>query len=296
MLPQSFRRVERIWLVAFAVIFAVQSTMMIRHQKGLYSQSQWMVPLPAEIFAVASPNNPGGNIAFTAMTIDGWISASQATSSSPRTSGHDRISQFSSADTAWIEVARANSNIYVENHARLSAAPLVRNAEQPIATVGGQRLAFLRRNKGRGSLWTVASSGIEVRVVPESFDVLEMTFAPNGQLIFAASPNSVPALFSIDGNGLVTPMGITHARFPSVSSDGNLLAYSRRSNGVWNLWIRNLRTREERRITSADCNDLSPTWEPNSRTLDYTSDCGRGLWLTALYRRDVASLAFPIER
>ena len=39
---------------------------------------------------------------------------------------------------------------------------------------------------------------------------------------------------------------------------------------------------EARRLTSADCNNISPAWRPDSRTLVYATDCARGVGLTTL--------------
>ena len=75
------------------------------------------------------------------------------------------------------------------------------------------------------------------------------------------------------------------SRYPSVSPDGRWLAYSRQSGGVWILWLRDLRSEQDMRVTSADCNDIFPSWEADSKTLVFASDCERAaLGLTALYR------------
>jgi Tol biopolymer transport system component len=60
-----------------------------------------------------------------------------------------------------------------------------------------------------------------------------------------------------------------------------------RSDGVWNLWLRRMNSVDDRRITHAKCNDVSPSWESDSRTLLLASDCGCALGLTALYRQRV---------
>jgi hypothetical protein len=40
-----------------------------------------------------------------------------------------------------------------------------------------------------------------------------------------------------------------------------------RSDGVWNLWLRRMNSVDDKRITHAKCNDVSPSWESDSRTL-----------------------------
>jgi Glycosyltransferase family 87/WD40-like Beta Propeller Repeat len=287
--PRRIPRLNLKWALAFALMFVLQVMLMIRHQSGLYDSYAWRLPTSPKLFAIASLSNSWGPIAFTAMTNEGWISATRTPAGFVRLSpaAEDRLSQFSIEEKSWVEEAGSISQVYVDTASAPSNKPVINNAEQPVATRDGQRLAFLRRANGRASLWTLSRSGEEMRVVPEIFDVLEMSFAPDGGLIFAASPDGTPALFSVRENGAITPVGLSNARFPSVSPDGNWLAYSQRKNGVWNLWVRDLHTHLDRRITHAQCNDLFPTWEPDSRALDYASDCGRGLWLTALHRRTV---------
>ncbi len=68
-----------------------------------------------------------------------------------------------------------------------------------------------------------------------------------------------------------------------MSPDGRWLAYAEREHGNWQLWILALAGGgERRRLTNADCNTISPAWRPDSKTLIYASDCGRGFTLTAL--------------
>ena len=71
-------------------------------------------------------------------------------------------------------------------------------------------------------------------------------------------------------------------RNPAVSPDGRWLAYAARERGNWQLWLRSLDWGESRRLTSADCNSISPAWRPDSRSLVYATDCARGVALTAL--------------
>jgi len=67
-----------------------------------------------------------------------------------------------------------------------------------------------------------------------------------------------------------------------VSPDGRWLAYAELDHGNWQLWLLALPGGERRRLTNADCNAISPAWRPDSKTLIYATDCGRGVALTAL--------------
>jgi Tol biopolymer transport system component len=65
------------------------------------------------------------------------------------------------------------------------------------------------------------------------------------------------------------------------------MAFSRLENGSWNLWLRDQETGKIQRVANEPCNQIEPSWEPDSKTLVYATDCGRSLWLTAIARRRV---------
>ena len=91
----------------------------------------------------------------------------------------------------------------------------------------------------------------------------------------------------MDQAGSIRSLGVYDASYPSVSPDGHWLAYSQLQGGNWNLWLRNLGDGETLRLTHAACNNIEPVWTADSQTLVYASDCGRGLWFTALCRRRI---------
>jgi len=128
---------------------------------------------------------------------------------------------------------------------------------------------------------------IDAPLTPTNLNVFEMAFLPTGTLVFSAVSDGPPQLFITDHSGNIRSLGINESRFPSGSPDGHWLAYSQLSSGNWNLWLHSLDTGKERRLTHAACNDIEPTWTADSRTLIYASDCGRALWLTALYKRRI---------
>jgi len=83
------------------------------------------------------------------------------------------------------------------------------------------------------------------------------------------------------------PLALGESRYPALSPDGQWMAYSHFDHGAWNLWLRNERTGATRRIANVPCNQIQPAWEPDSKTLLYSTDCGRSLWFTAIARRKV---------
>lgn len=57
--------------------------------------------------------------------------------------------------------------------------------------------------------------------------------------------------------------------FPSFSSDGKRLAFTREAGGHRQLFTRDLASGEDKQITKDDFDHIQPTWSPNGRTLLY---------------------------
>jgi hypothetical protein len=87
---------------------------------------------------------------------------------------------------------------------------------------------------------------------------------------------------------------LTAASFPSaedekmnssvVSPDGKWIAFTPRDAGPNRVWLRKLPNGPMQQLTGGNCNSQSPAWDFDSRTIYFTSDCGRGMGLPALYR------------
>ena len=201
--------------------------------------------------------------------------------------GLDQLAFTTNNNATWIES--------VDSESRLSEsgreAPVIHNAESPALAFDGQRIAYLRPLRGRGGLVVKSLTETdqeESALTPDWMNVEEATFAPDGSLIVAAiAGDHGSALFRIVPGRLPQPLLVGEARYPAVSADGQWLAYSRMQSGVWNLHLLGLRTGVSERIATVACNQIQPSWEADSKTLLYASDCGRALWLTAICRRKV---------
>jgi len=168
------------------------------------------------------------------------------------------------------------------------------DAEKPAISQDRRWLAFIRESGGRGRLWVRnlrpdggdRSTRLEWQLSPPDLDVLDMAFLTTDGIIFSARRRGRPTLFTTDPyvRGVSPEMPLKPRRFPAASPDGRWLAFSQLELSNWQLWIRDLRTHEERRLTDSDCNSVASAWYQDSKTLVYATDCGRGFGLTALCR------------
>jgi hypothetical protein len=196
----------------------------------------------------------------------------------------------------WVEVAGAGGSRIVrfpKDAAELSVAALpteIEDAGTPTVSPDGNWLAFIRPirwKRGRGQLWLRdRGAGVDRPMTDDEWDVLDVGAFPDGRAVFAGRRrNAEPDLFVI-GGGIHAPEPLEvsegPARYPAVSPDGRWVAYAAREGGNWQLWVAALEGAERRRLTSADCNGISPAWRPDSKRLVYATDCGRGLRVTAL--------------
>ena len=155
----------------------------------------------------------------------------------------------------------------------------------------GSGLAFLRDDHGRGRLMlrrAFQSRTAEVPLTPPKWNVYEASFRSEGEYAVSAVENGTPPKIILrDSRHQNTPIRLAESRYPALSPDGQWLAYSHLDHGVWNLWLRNESNGSIRRIADVPCNEIQPSWEGDSKTLLYSTDCGRSIWFTAIARRKV---------
>ena len=277
--------------LAAALIFSMAST--FHHQRRLYSNYSSRIETSPDILLATNPVVQSDSVLFTAMLPDGYrnaISNREGTRVTNR--DDDQFSQSATGRNTWTEESNRSSRIVSRGPDDGPRRNDIEEAEFPVVSRDGKFLAYLRSTKGKSRIWLrslqVENAVPDIPVTLPDLDVYEMSFAPNDSLVFAAAAKgSIPQLFSTDIGGNVRPLERGEARYPAISPDGRWLAYSRQDGGVWNLWLVDLGTGATRRITNEECNDITPTWDADSQTLIFASDCGRALWFTALYRRRI---------
>jgi hypothetical protein len=203
---------------------------------------------------------------------------------------------------AWVELASIRSRIvrFPLSGPLPPANQLpveVEDGEQPVVSPDGRWLLFIREQQGRGSLWikdlrpeeTTVPSKVERRLAGDEFNVLDATFSPDSRgVLFSAQRETQPEPFSVSvvGNPRVVaakPQSDWPAtRYPAFSPDGAWLAFSWYQRGTWQLCLTKMGSGTVRQLTHGDCNSITPAWLPDSQTIVYATDCGRGLGMTAL--------------
>ena len=291
-------KTERLaWAAALGVVAMISIAANLRHQRGLYEDYSWRIATPQSVYSATHPVVDGDAVRFVGMTGEGYRLGIVQNGTPQIDIGHEDVLAVTAAKgEQWMERSGNTSTILPSSPA--AAGPVggigITRAESPVASSDGRWLAFLREDHGRARLWlrSLEKTGVADRVVtPPELNVMEMSFLPSGELVFAAASKSVLGLFSTERIGdlmvKIRSLDLDGARYPAVSPDGRWLVYAQRQSGNWNLWLRDLASGATRRLTAAACNTTEPAWTADSKTLVYASDCGRALSLSALVRRQV---------
>ena len=287
------------WAVALAlsVVFSALST--FRRERAVRREYAYRLPLQAQGFLNADPEQAGAGVRYVAFTLSGYHLVTEEkegvwtdpTIDSPQ----DNLSFTSGFKNVWNEktlVERSVSPRSAIVDVRAPSRVLVAGAREPMLSADHRDLGFVRDDHGRGHL-TVQSAfesaaASESVLTPPLLNVYEASFLSKREYAFSAvSQGDPPQVYLSDATHVNAPLALGESRYPALSPDGRWLAYSRLEHGVWNLWLRDQRTGRTQRIADLPCNQIQPAWEGDSKTLLYSTDCGRSLWFTAVSRRRV---------
>jgi len=282
--------------MAISVVVAALST--ANRERAVREEYAYRLPLQAEGFLNASPRPTGTGVRYIAFTFSGyhmvtenqkqvWVDAS---ASSPDDLSFNSSRGNIRPENIWVERGLSPRSQIVD--LRTPSHLVVDDAHEPMLSADGQNLAFVRDDHGRGQLRVQrafeSDAASESALTPSSLDVYEASFVSDREYAFSAVEHGrAPQIYLTDATHANAPLALGESRYPALSPDGRWMAYSRLDHGGWNLWLRDQGTGATWRVSDVPCNQIEPAWEDDSKTLLYSTDCGRSLWFTAIARRRV---------
>jgi hypothetical protein len=286
------------WAAAMvaATVFSVWST--LKMERAVRQEYAYRVPLRNDFLFAADPVSTASSMAYIAMMQDGYRLATDG-NSDPAADGNSKSIDSSAGDD--LSFSANASRLVVEKvqdgrsqivDLRNPGKAVVDDAQSPVLSANGADLAFISSHRGRGRLMLRSSyespQASTVALTPAEIDVYEATFlSPEVYAFSGSEKGSPPQIYLTDASHADVPIALGESRYPALSPDGRWMAYSHLDRGVWNLWVRDQATGATRRVADIPCDQIQASWESDSRTLDYATDCGRSFWMTAVSRRRV---------
>jgi hypothetical protein len=268
------------WLTGAAVALTISIVSGLKHQRGLFDDYPYRLPMGQQMFLAAQPVQQGSEIQTIALLRNGYRRATLGGDTvriSSADGANDELSLTVGGGQLWTEVVGVRSIL------ESSFGPSILDAESPATLAGGNELAFLRQIDGRKQLFV---GGQQLTTPTSGWNLEEISISPNGSIVVAATKNRGESrLYTVRDVDQFELIPVGEARYPAISPDGRWLAYSTFQSGYWNLSLRNFSTGEVRRLTTVACNQKQPAWLPDSKTLLYSSDCGRAVAFPAICKR-----------
>ena len=268
------------WLAGAAAALTINIVGGLKHQQGLFDDYPYRLPMDQQMYLAAQPVPQGSEIQTIALIRTGYRRATIGDDTVRISSAdvvNDELSLTAGGGQLWTEVVGARSIL------ESSFGPSILDAQSPATLAGGNELAFLRETDGRKQLFV---GGQQLTTPTSGWNPEEISISPNGSIIVAATKNRGESrLYTVRGVDQLELIPVGEARYPAISPDGGWLAFSTFQSGYWNLSLRNFSSGEVRRLTTVSCNQTQPAWLPDSKTLLYSSDCGRAVGFTAICRR-----------
>ena len=290
------------WAVAMAASVVFNAISAYHLESAMRQEYAYRLPLQAQGFLNANARSSGSGTPATTRYIAFTLNGYHLIAEGQNTIAIDPALDSPSDDLSFTGAAHAQSEqIYVERAStqqsnivdpRDVSHVIIRDAREPILSTDGDTLAFVHDSHGRGQLRSRedlnSSSAIDSALTPPRLNVYEATLLSGDNYAFSAvEQGASPQIYLTDASHANVPLGLGESRYPALSPDRRWMAYSHLAHGVWNLWLRNQDTGATRRIADLPCNQIQPNWEADSKTLLYSTDCGRSLWFTAVSRRRV---------
>ncbi len=185
---------------------------------------------------------------------------------------------------AYVSFESKKPVVYVQElstRKRVIAANFKGSNSAPAWSPDGRRLAIALSREGLTQIFSVNADGSDLKKLTHSNGIdTEPCYSPDGLAIYFTSDRSGgPQVYRMNADGgelrRVT-YGGNYNISPAVSPDGRMLAYISRREGRFQLFVLDLATSQEMRLSDT-AHDESPSFAPNSRYILYaTESAGRG--------------------
>ncbi len=142
----------------------------------------------------------------------------------------------------------------------------------------GSRIAFAsnRGETGRqADIWTVSSDGSNPRRMTSLAGLKGRPawFLDNARMIFESNLNGGWGLWALEPNGLVKPLPLKKPSMrPAWSLDGWWLAYQSERDGNQDIYLTQMKTGQERRLTRDPAREGDPAWSRDGQRIAFVSD------------------------
>lgn len=287
---QRWEWTQYAWASAMGVSALLSVHTALRVETAMRQEYAYRLPMRTESFLAGTPVADGGDVRYIAFTGTGYhLAEDNGETAKVDPSAEDDLTFTGPTDHLLVERARSPRSQVVE--IKTPANVVVDDARNPMLARNGQTLAFIRDDHGRGRLFTrsLQTSGAgDAALTPPNLNVYEASFHGVGEYVLAAADDGHPPhLYLTDANHSNQRLELGEARYPALSPDGHWMVYSRLLDGMWNLWVFNRQDGTSRRVADVPCNQIEPSWQADSRTVLYSTDCGRSIWFTAIARRQV---------
>lgn len=282
---------QRWWLAGGAVALMLSIAAGLEHQRGLFDDYAYRLPMGQQMLLAAQPVPQGSEINAIALLPEGYRreTIDGSTRNHAADGSKDTLSLTASGDQLWTETVGLHSILEPSP----GSSPAIFDAESPASLAGGKKLAFLRQPNGRKQLFVrdlahPGSPDQPLTTATSTWNLEEIAISPDESITVSATRDKGESqLYRVRGVDQLEPISSGEARYPAISPDGRWLAFSSFRSGYWNLSLRDRSTGAVSRLTSVGCNQTASAWLPDSKTLLYSSDCGRALGFTAICKRRV---------
>jgi hypothetical protein len=287
-----------IWVAGMAVSVVFTAVSTYHRERAVRREYAYRLPLGGQGLRNEGPRQAGTGVRYIAFTLSGYHLVAE--------DQNERWTEFVADSPDDLSFANSSGkgfpgNIWVEQplspHSQIvdlreRSHVVVDDAREPLLAADAQDLAYVRDDHGRGQLRLrrafQSAAASDVALSPPWLAVYEASFVSEQEYTFAAVENGhPPQIYQSDATHANVLLELGESRYPALSPDGRWLAYSHLDDGGWNLWLRNQRTGATQRVGDVPCNQIEPAWEDDSKTLLYSTDCGRSLGFTAIARRRV---------